>query len=116
MPGNGQFADGGRGDQPYLYATRHHTDGQHGDEGDADLITIGSCCNQDYQQGPEKFINTPPEAIADTPLVIWYVAQLDNDDTPGAEYCWAGATLHDGVYLPVAYPCFAGPLFVPISQ
>ena len=116
VPGNGQFADGGRGDQPYLYATRHHTDGQHGDEGDADLITIGSCCNQDYQQGPEKFINTPPEAIADTPLVIWYVAQLDNDDTPGAEYCWAGATLHDGVYLPVAYPCFAGPLFVPISQ
>ncbi len=121
VPGNGQFGDGGRGDQPYLYVTRHHATtqpvaAQAGDEGDADLITIGPCCNADYQQGPEKFIDAPPESITDSPLVIWYVAQMQNDDTPGQEYCWADATLQDGVYVPVDYPCFAGPLFVPIRQ
>lgn len=116
LPSTGQWRDGGRGDQPFLYVTRHHPEAQASDEGDADLITIGPCCNDDYQQGPEKYINEPPEAIADSPLVVWYVAQLKNDDTPGAEYCWADSRLQDGVYVAVDYPCIAGPLFVPIGQ
>jgi hypothetical protein len=110
-PGRGQFADGGRGDNPYIYVTRHHTAGAGPDEGDSDLITIGPCCNTDYQQGPEKFVND--ESIAESPLVFWYVAQMQNDDTPGQEYCWADLVLRDGVYTTVDYPCYAGPLFVP---
>ncbi len=115
-PGRGQFGDGGRGDNPFVYVTRHHIPGDGADEGDGDLITIGPCCNNDYQQGPEKFIDSPPESLDDGDLVLWYVAQMENDDTAGEEYCWADAVLQDGVYVPVDYPCVAGPMFVPISS
>jgi hypothetical protein len=112
VPSTGQFGDGGRGDDAYVYVTLHHPNQ---DEGDSDMPTIGPCCNLDYQQGPEKFINTEPEAIADSSLVLWYVAQLKNDDTAGDAYCWAEATLQNGLYKPVQYPCPSGPLFVPVS-
>ncbi len=111
-PGRGQFADGGRGDDAYVYVTRAHADR---DEGQADMTTIGPCCNTDYQQGPEKFIDAEPEAITDAPLVIWYVAQIKNDDTPGAQYCWAESVLEDGVYVPETYPCPSGPMLVPVN-
>ncbi len=110
-PSRGQFDDGGRGDNAYLYATRRHADR---DEGEADLITIGSCCNSDYQQGPEQFAQ-PAEPIKESDLVLWYVAQLPNDDTPGQEYCWADAVIEDGVTANRAYPCYFGPMFVPID-
>jgi len=110
-PGRGQFGDGGRGDQAYVYVTRHHPDK---DEGDADLITIGPCCNTDYHQGPEKFIEPQPEAITAAPIVIWYVAQMENDGTPGSEYCWADTVPENGIYVPRAWPCAAGPMFTPI--
>jgi hypothetical protein len=112
-PARGQFDDGGRGDNPYVYVTRRHTEAGANDEGETDLITIGPCCNEDYRQGPEKFIEPAPEPISDSPLVFWYVAQLKNDDRPGQEYCWAEAVLENGVYVPKAYPCYGGPLFVP---
>ena len=48
-PGQGQFNDGGRGDHAYVYVTVHHPDI---DEGDADMSTIGPCCNTDFHQGP----------------------------------------------------------------
>lgn len=115
VPGQGQFDDGGRGDNPYVYVTRRHEPGTGPDEGESDLITIGPCCNTDYQQGPEKFIDTPPETLESGEVVMWYVAQMKNDATPGQEYCWADALLQDGVYVPVDYPCFAGPMFVPIE-
>jgi len=108
-PGQGQFADGGRGDNAYLYAMARHSDI---DEGEADLITIGSCCNTDHQQGPEQFI-VPAESIAATDLVLWYVAQLPNDDTPGQEYCWADAVIEAGKTVNRSYPCYFGPMFVP---
>ncbi len=111
-PSSGQFADGGRGDNPYVYVTLHHPDV---DEGDSDMPTIGPCCNADYQQGPEKFIDAAPEPIADSPLVLWYVPQLHNDDSPGKEYCWANSVLQNGVYVPVDYPCPSGPMFIPIT-
>ncbi len=110
-PSRGQFNDGGRGDNAYLYVTLHHPDL---DEGDSDMPTIGPCCNTDYHQGPEKFINPTPEAITDSALVIWYVPQLKNDDTPGHQYCWSESVLRNGVYVPQEYPCVSGPLFVPI--
>jgi len=115
-PGRGQFADGGRGDNPYVYVTRRHPPGSGPDEGESDLITIGPCCNTNHEQGPDKFIDTPlPESVADGSIVLWYVAQMENDATPGQEYCWADAILQDGIFVPVDYPCFAGPSFTPIE-
>jgi hypothetical protein len=110
-PNRGQFKDGSRGDFAYMYVTRQHSDK---DEGDNDLVSIGPCCNTDYQQGPEKFILPTPEPIQQTGLVIWYVPQLKNDDTKGKEYCWAESYLDQGVYKTRIYPCMAGPMFVPI--
>jgi len=112
-PGRGQFGDGGRGDNAYVYVTRHHADK---DEGDSDMITIGPCCNEDHQQGPEKFIDSPPEETAASQIVMWYVPQIRIDGTPGHEYCWANSTLVDGVYVAKEYPCYAGPMFVPIAD
>ncbi len=109
-PNRGQFNDGSRGDNEFVYVTRSHSDK---DEGTTDLITIGPCCNTDYQQGPEKFIDSPPEAIKGAPLVLWYVPQIKNDDTPGKEYCWAESDLVMGVYEPKMWPCYAGPMFKP---
>lgn len=113
QPGQGQFKDGGRGDNAYTYITKNHLDK---DEGATDMLTIGPCCNTDYQQGPEKFIDPKPENIQQTDLVLWYVPQMKNDDTPGSKYCWSEAYYEDGIYKIRAYPCFAGPLFVPTKK
>lgn len=110
-PGNGQF-ENNKGDFAYTYITRHHTDRA---EGDADLPTIGPCCNIDFHQGPEKFIDTAPENIVDQPLVFWYVPQLKNNGKPGQQYCWAESYIENGVYKTRTYPCLAGPLFVPFK-
>lgn len=112
-PGQGQFKDSGRGDHAYLYVTKNHLDK---DEGEADLVTIGPCCNNDYQQGPEKFIEPKSENIANTDLVLWYVPQMRNDDSPGSKYCWAETYYENGVYKVKTYPCFAGPMFIPINK
>ena len=72
-----------------------------------------SMCNKDYQQGPEKFIEPDPEIIQTSSIVLWYVAQMTNDDTKGNEYCWAESVLKNGVYVPVIYPCYSGPMFKP---
>jgi hypothetical protein len=113
-PGKGQFGDGGRGDNAFFYATRWHADK---DEGDADLVTIGPCCNTDYHQGPEKFIEPAAENIQNTKLVLWYVAQLKNDNTRGREYCWAESFINKtGAKETKIYPCFAGPMFTPIKK
>ena len=112
QPGHGQFRDGGRGDFSFLYITKHIL-GR--DEGENDLTTIGPCCNIDYHQGPEKFIEPSPEDITNSSLVLWYVAQLKNDDRKGNEYCWAESALENGVYVTHIYPCLAGPMFVPFK-
>ncbi|MGH2565733.1 MAG: hypothetical protein ACRDE5_14550, partial [Ginsengibacter sp.] len=83
------------------------------DEGEKDMVTIGPCCNTDYHQGPEKFIEPSSENITNSKLVVWYVAQLKNDDTKGREYCWAESYLENGVYKTRAYPCMSGPMFIP---
>lgn len=110
-PGRGQFGDGGRGDNAYLYAVRGDADR---DEGESDLPTLGDCCNTDERQGPERFL-APPESLKRAPLVLWYVPQLKNSDTPGAEYCWADSVLSEGIFTPRIWPCAAGPLFVPLG-
>lgn len=112
MPANGQFGDGGRGDNAYVYVSQQKTTV---DEGESDLVTIGPCCNTDYHQGPEKFIEPNPDNIVQKKLVVWYVAQLKNDDSKGREYCWAESVLENGVYKTKVYPCFCGPMFVPVK-
>jgi hypothetical protein len=112
-PGRGQFRDGGRGDNSYLYVTKLHPDR---DEGENDLVTIGPCCNTDYRQGPEKFIEPAPEDIQNSSLVIWYVPQIKNDDTKGREYCWAESYLENGSYKTRVFPCMSGPMLVPFKN
>lgn len=106
-PNRGQFGDGSRGDNAFIYVTLHKPD-----EGDADMITIGPCCNTDYRQGPEKFME-PPEPITASDLVLWYVPRLKNDDTPGQQYCWTESVIEQGLVQYKTYPCAFGPMFVP---
>ena len=106
-PNRGQFGDGSHGDNAFVYTTLHKPE-----EGDADMITIGPCCNTDYQQGPEKFME-PPEPITASDLVLWYVPQLKNDDTPGQQYCWTESVIEQGLVKYKTYPCAFGPMFVP---
>lgn len=111
-PGLGQFADSGRGDFAYTYVTLHN---RINDEGDADMPTIGPCCNDNYHQGPDKYLEPVAENIEGKKLVLWYVPQMKNDDTPGKEYCWAENYVEEGLIKTRIYPCFAGPLFVPVK-
>ncbi len=112
-PSRGQFNDGGRGDKPYVYVTKRHTDR---DEGDSDLPTLGPCCNTNYEQGPEKYIDKTPESIVDSKLVLWYVPELKNDDKSGKEYCWANSIIENGLIKTKTFPCYSGPMFVPIAS
>ena len=107
IPGRGQFADGRHGDSEWFYLTARHADR---DEGASDMLTIGPCCNSDFAQGPEKFIDTPPEPLSGQ-AVLWYVPQLKNATEPGKENCWARSELQAGVLTVRAYPCTGGPLF-----
>jgi hypothetical protein len=102
----GQFAPEERGDEPFWYITRHRPS-----EGDADLGSFGSgyCCNDNHQQGPEIFVNN--ETIGSENIVLWYVAQNRTSVTE-PYYCW---TLQ-GEPNPITYPCFSGPMFVPIGS
>ena len=108
----GQFKDDGRGDNAYVYVTKNAPDR---DEGESDLVTIGACCNTDYRQGPEKYIEPAPEPIENSSLVLWYVAQLKNDTEKGKEYCWAESVVENGVYQVVEHPCYSGAMFVPVK-
>ncbi|MCC6500350.1 MAG: hypothetical protein IT313_08810 [Anaerolineales bacterium] len=109
-PGRGQFDAGAHADNAFVYVTLHHPDL---DEGDSDMVTIGPCCNNNYEQGPERFLNDEP--IENAELVLWYVPQIENSGAPGQEYCWAKPILDRGVYTAIEYPCYAGPMFVPIA-
>lgn len=104
-PGQGQFGDGGEGDDAFIYVAQHHPN-----EGDTDLGAVGSCCNDDHNQGPQQFLNN--ESISDENIVIWYVPQMVTDASGPDYYCW---TLQ-GEPNPITYPCFAGPMFVPITN
>jgi hypothetical protein len=110
QPNRGQFGDSSRGDFAYVYATKNTKDR---DEGESDLVTIGPCCNTDYKQGPEKFIEPIAENIENSEIVLWYVSQMENDDTKGKEYCWAENYVENGVYKIKVSPCNSGAMFVP---
>ncbi|MBX7143372.1 MAG: hypothetical protein K1X79_02890 [Oligoflexia bacterium] len=111
-PARGQFNDKGRGDNAFTYWVRESANR---DEGLNDLPTIGPCCNNDFHQGPEKFIEPKPEALTGTRAVLWYVPQLTNSGKPGDEYCWGSTDLVDGQVVKYEFPCIAGPKFIPFG-
>ncbi|MFO7540601.1 MAG: PKD domain-containing protein [Chloroflexota bacterium] len=105
-PGQGQFEDSPEPDNAYIYVTMHKPE-----EGDTDLPAIGTCCNSDHQQGPHHFVDGDP--IENQNLVIWYVPQMDKYGVaPGPYTCWTVT----GEPNPETYPCFSGPMFVPVTH
>lgn len=111
-PDIGQYGKTGRGDDAFVYVSAWHPDI---DEGDTDLVTIGSCCNYDYRQGPEKFIE-PPESLEDEKLILWYVPRMVNDNTKGNEYCWATTVVEDGKLVVKTWPGIIGPRIIPVRK
>jgi len=110
-PGNGQWKHN-RGDSAFIYVSVWH---DNLDEGDTDMVTMGTCCNYDYRQGPEKFIE-PAEDLSDKHLIIWYVPRMHNDNTPGKEYCWATQVVENGKMKIKTWPGIVGPKFIPIRK
>ncbi len=108
-PNHGQFRDESRGDNAKIFVTRFKQN-----EGETDLLTLGSCCNLD-EDGVEIFMNDQ-EGIDAQNLVIWYVPHIRNDMRVGHEYCWADTVIGDDGNLEVKiWPCVVGPKFVPIK-
>ena len=108
-PNRGQFNDNSRGDNERVFVTKFKAN-----EGDEDLLTLGSCCKLD-EDGVEGYLNN--ELIEANNLVIWYVPKVQNDDRAGHEYCWADSTIDENGNPSVKlYPCIVGPKFIPISK
>lgn len=85
------------------------------DEGEKDLSTFGPCCNTDYRQGPEQFIE-PAEGISGKHNILWYVPQMANNNEPGSQYCWTELTLQEGKQSFSVWPGIVGPMFVPFTN
>ena len=107
-PGAGQFGDGGTGDNGWIYHTKFDSD-----EGAADMPRVGDCCNADYEQGPEAFVDG--EATSGEDIVLWVVPDQATITEYGAAnglgdaaYCWTETTADPS-------PCLAGPMFVPVT-
>ena len=108
-PNRGQFHDNSRGDHERVFVTKFNQN-----EGDEDLLTLGSCCKLD-QDGVEPYLNN--ESISGEDLVLWYVPYIQNDDRAGHEYCWADSTIDKyGNPSVKLWPCIVGPKFVPIQN
>lgn len=109
-PNHGQFNDGSKGDNASIFVTKYHQD-----EGNEDLLTLGSCCDL-TKEGVERYLE-PAENIDGENLVLWYVPRMRNEVEKGQEYCWADTRLGEGGDLEVkVWPCAVGPKFVPISN
>ncbi len=109
-PNYGQFEDNSRGDNATLFVTKFKEN-----EGDKDLLTLGSCCNL-KEDGVERYIEGK-ESIKDTNIVLWYVPRIRNDARQGHEYCWADTMIgEDGNLHVTVWPCTVGPKFVPIGK
>jgi PKD repeat protein len=104
-PGRGQFGDAGQGDNEFMYAVAHRAS-----EGDSDMGVFGAGCCNDYNHGPEQYVNA--ESIADGNMVIWYIPQALTDAIGPDYYCWTVT----GEPNPETYPCFTGPMFHPFGE
>lgn len=110
-PGNGQFKHN-RGDSAFLYVSTWHSDI---DEGDTDMVTMGTCCSYDYKQGPEKYL-VPAENLDGEHFIIWYVPRMHNDNRIGKEYCWSTTVVEEGKSVTKTWPGIVGPMFIPIKN
>jgi hypothetical protein len=109
-PNHGQFADQSRGDHATLYVTKFKPQ-----EGDKDLLTLGSCCDLS-DDGVERYLKES-EMITGTHIVLWYVPRIRNDAREGHEYCWADTIIGDDGNLDIkVWPCTVGPKFIPIKE
>jgi len=108
-PNRGQFHDQSRGDNARVFLTKYKED-----EGENDLLTLGSCCNLE-EDGVERYLSKT-ESIDGENIVIWYVPHIKNDARSGHEYCWADTVIGDDGNIEVrTFPCIVGPKFVPIQ-
>lgn len=110
-PSNGQFGDAARGDHAYTFVTVEHL-GQ--GEGELDMSTFGSCCNTNFEQGPDQFMK-PAESL-NGKNVIWYVPQMKNSDAKGKQYCWVETRVVNGHEGFETYNGVVGPMFVPFAS
>ena len=110
-PGNGQF-EHNRGDSAFLYVSVWHSDI---DEGDTDMVTMGTCCSYDYKQGPEKYL-VPAENLDKEHFIIWYVPRMHNDNSKNNEYCWATTVVENGKMEIKTWPGIVGPMFIPFTN
>ncbi len=109
-PNRGQYNDNSRGDHERVFVTKYKAN-----EGDEDLLTLGSCCKLD-SDGVEPYTQNSEE-INGEDLVFWYVPRIQNDDRAGHEYCWADSTIDKyGNPSVNIWPCIVGPKFVPIKD
>lgn len=108
-PNRGQFREGNRGDNATIFVTLHKED-----EGEQDLMTLGSCCKLS-EEGVERYLEKT-EDIDGKNIVFWYVPRVRNDAREGHEYCWADTVLEDGNLKVKIWPCDVGPMFVPIKN
>lgn len=105
----GQFKDKSRGDNATLFVTTFKSD-----EGDKDLLTLGSCCKL-KEEGVERY-SEDNASIVEENLVLWYVPRIRNDAREGHEYCWADTVIgEDGNLQIKVWPCTVGPKFIPIQ-
>ena len=109
-PNHGQFGDNSRGDDATLFMTTYKRD-----EGDKDLLTLGSCCDLN-DDGVGRYLSEPEKA-SHSDIVLWYVPRIRNDARAGHEYCWADTVIgKDGNLEIKEWPCIVGPKFVPIHK
>ena len=109
-PNHGQFGDNSRGDNATLFVTKFKEN-----EGDKDMLTLGSCCNL-KEDGVERYLKEQ-EPIKDAHMVLWYVPRIRNDTRKGHEYCWADTVIgEDGNLHVEVWPCTVGPKFIPMRQ
>ncbi len=109
-PNYGQFGDNSRGDNARIYVTKFKSQ-----EGEQDLLTLGSCCDLN-DDGVERYLQNR-EDINESDIVLWYVPRIRNDTQEGREYCWADTVVgKDGNLEVKVWPCTVGPKFVPIVR
>jgi PKD repeat protein len=101
-PGRGQFGDEGQGDNEFVYAVVHNAS-----EGDNDLPVFSAGCCNNYNHGPEQYVNGGN--TTDANLVIWYIPQALTDAFEPGYYCWT-------LTPPTTFPCFTGPMFHPYGD
>ena len=109
-PSQGQFGDNSRGDHAFTYVTVTHLGAG---EGELDMPTLGSCCNTNWEQGPEQFLK-PAEPL-NGHNVIWYVPQMKNSDVKGKQYCWVESIVENGHEGYKTFNGVVGPMFIPFN-